>query len=424
MALLRVTPNTQQHHEQPLPTLKPKAVPSKTFEHSPIAGSFDVAVIGLSGRYPKANTLNEFWQLLSAGVDAISEIPAERWDWRDGFGYSRWGGFIEGVDEFDPLFFQISPRDAERMDPQERLFLQIAYACIEDAGYTPLGLSEQRKVGVFVGVMNSLYAARASHWSIANRVSYALDFQGPSLAVDTACSSSLTAIHLALNSLATGESDVALAGGVNLILDSSHFQLLSDMTMISHSPYCRAFGANADGFVDGEGVGAVLLKPLAQAIADDDRIYGVIKASAVNAGGKSNGFTVPNPTAQAQLIANAISRAKIHPRAISYLEAHGTGTALGDPIEISALTKAFQQSAAGSAVETGYCALGSVKSNIGHSESAAGMAGLTKVLLQLQHQQLVPSLHSAQLNPAINFEQTPFFRAATRTSVAKTRVES
>ena len=199
-----------------------------------------------------------------------------------------------------------------------------------------------------------------------------------------------------------------LAGGVNLILDPSHYQLLSDMTMISHSPYCRAFGANADGFVDGEGVGAVLLKPLAQAIADDDRIYGVIKASAVNAGGKSNGFTVPNLTAQAQLIADAISRAKIHPRAVSYLEAHGTGTALGDPIEISALTKAFQQSAADSTVETGYCAIGSVKSNIGHSESAAGMAGLTKVLLQLQHQQIVPSLHSAQLNPAINFEQTPF----------------
>ena len=380
----------------------------------------DVAIIGLSGRYPKAANINEFWRNLLAGRHCITEIPEDRWDWRDYFDeekgkpgshYSRWGGFIDDVDKFDPLFFQISPRDAERMDPQERLFLETAYASIEDAGYTPATLTASRKVGVFVGVMNSMYSGRAGHWSIANRVSYTLNLQGPSLAVDTACSSSLTALHLALDSLYSGGSECAIAGGVNLILDPKHYLLLSEMTMVSASDQCRSFGADADGFVDGEGVGAVVLKPLHKAIADNDHIYGVIKGSMLNAGGKTNGYTVPNPHAQTQLITDALQRAGMHPRTVSYVEAHGTGTALGDPIEIAGLTRAF----AGAAVDNGfdeadtqYCAIGSVKSNIGHCESAAGIAGLTKVLLQMRHGRLAPSLHAETLNPEIDFDNTPF----------------
>jgi len=380
----------------------------------------DVAIIGLSGRYPKAANINEFWRNLLSGRHCIAEIPEDRWDWRDYFDeekgrpgshYSRWGGFIDDVDKFDPLFFQISPRDAERMDPQERLFLETAYASIEDAGYTPATLAASRKVGVFVGVMNSMYSGRAGHWSIANRVSYTLNLQGPSLAVDTACSSSLTALHLALDSLYSGGSECAIAGGVNLVLDPKHYLLLSEMTMVSASDQCRSFGADADGFVDGEGVGAVVLKPLHKAIADNDHIYGVIKGSMLNAGGKTNGYTVPNPHAQTQLIADALQRAGVHPRTVSYVEAHGTGTALGDPIEIAGLTRAF----AGAAVDNGfdeadtqYCAIGSVKSNIGHCESAAGIAGLTKVLLQMRHGRLAPSLHAETLNPEIDFDNTPF----------------
>ncbi|MDD5273733.1 MAG: beta-ketoacyl synthase N-terminal-like domain-containing protein, partial [Methylovulum sp.] len=384
--------------------------------HQPNPGHFPVAIIGLSGRYPQAADIYAFWDNLITGKNCISEIPAERWDWQVyfteekgklGHHYSKWGGFLDDVDKFDPLFFQISPRDAERIDPQERLFLETAYASIEDAGYTPASLCPSRKIGVFVGVMNSLYTGQASHWSVANRVSYTLNCQGPSLAVDTACSSSLTAIHLALESLYTGSSECAIVGGVNLILDPKHYGLLSEMTMISAGSQCRPFAADADGFVDGEGVGAVLLKPLAQAIADHDHIYGVIKASMVNAGGKTNGYTVPNPLAQARLISETLQKAGVSPDAVSYLEAHGTGTVLGDPIEVSALSQAFAASPT-NPKNRQYCALGSVKSNIGHCESAAGIAGLTKVLLQMQHRQLAPSLHATILNPHINFADTPF----------------
>ncbi|MBW4478213.1 MAG: SDR family NAD(P)-dependent oxidoreductase [Tolypothrix brevis GSE-NOS-MK-07-07A] len=372
----------------------------------------DIAIIGLSGRYPQADNINDFWQNLKAGKNCISEIPQERWDWKPYFDaekgkegklYTKWGGFIDDVDKFDPLFFQLSAREAERMDPQERLFLECAYSCIEDAGYTPATLSDSRKVGVFVGVMNSTYPRQPSDWSMANRVSYLFNFQGPSLSVDTACSSSLTALHLAIESLHSGTSECAIAGGVNLILDPIQYLSLSAMTMLSSTNECKPFGDKADGFVDGEGVGAVILKSLAKAKQDGDAIYGIIKGSMINAGGKTNGYTVPNPIAQSQLIQEALARAGVNPRTVSYLEAHGTGTVLGDPIEITALSKAF-----GRTEDKQYCAIGSVKSNIGHTESASGIAGLTKVLLQLKHRQLVPSLHSQQLNPNINFAETPF----------------
>ncbi len=373
----------------------------------------DVAIIGLAGRYPKANNVEEFWGNLEKGINCIVEIPKERWDWRQYFGeekgkedtmYTKWGGFIEDIDKFDPFFFNISPAEAERMDPQERLFLETAYACIEDAGYTPQGLSENKKVGVFVGVMNNHYPTGAKHWSIANRVSYSMNFNGPSMAVDTACSSSLTSIHLALESIHSGTSECAIAGGVNLIVSAEHYLKLSSLTMLSSGDKCKTFGEQADGFVDGEGVGAIILKPLKKAINDGDHIYGVIKGSSVNAGGKTNGYTVPNPNAQNELIIDAYKRANINARYISYIEAHGTGTALGDPIEIASLKKAFEIDTK----EKQFCHIGSVKSNIGHCESAAGIAGVTKVLLQLKYNQLVPSLHSEKLNPNINFNNTPF----------------
>ncbi|MEC0210943.1 type I polyketide synthase [Paenibacillus ehimensis] len=378
------------------------------------SGSKDIAVIGLAGRYPQADHMGEFWENLKRGKHCITEIPEARWNWREhyhpekgrkGSTYSKWGGFVRGIDTFDPLFFHISPKEAEQMDPQERQFLQIVYSSIEDAGYIPEALSRSRKVGVFVGIMNGNYPTGASYWSVANRVSYCLNFTGPSLAVDTACSSSLTAVHLALESLYSGTSDCAIAGGVNFIVDPVHYVRLSEKTMLSGGDQCRAFGDWADGFVGGEGIGAVVLKPLQLAEADGDHIYGVLKGSAINAGGKVKGYTVPNPAIQSQVVMEAIRRAEVDPRAISYVEAHGTGTALGDPIEIEGLRRAFEHNT----LDKQFCAIGSVKSNIGHCESAAGIAGLSKILLQLKHGQLAPSLHAEALNPNIQFGETPFY---------------
>ncbi|WP_327692522.1 SDR family NAD(P)-dependent oxidoreductase [Streptomyces sp. NBC_00459] len=389
-----------------------------------------IAVIGLAGRYPGAATPEELWTRVHGGENCIGEflpgrghgqpetgadLPDRRW----------WAGLIDDADAFDPLFFGIAPVEAESMDPQERVFLETVWATLEDAGWPPGRLAEQSNpVGVFVGVMHSDYewmggraaglgvanSARSSHWSIANRVSYILDLRGPSLTVNTACSSSLTAVHLACESLRAGDCSTAIVGGVNLILDTSHLRTLSDAGMTSPGDSCRSFGLGADGFVDGEGVGAVLLKPLSRAVADGDRIHGVIRASAVNSGGKTGGYTVPSQQAQAEVITAGLRRAGIDPRTVGCVEAHGTGTPLGDPIEISGLVKAFR-TRIDDGLEQGLarCAVGSVKSNIGHLESAAGIAGLTKVLMQLRHRTIAPSLHSAELNPDIDFADGPFY---------------
>lgn len=391
--------------------------------------SSDIAIIGLSGRYPMADNPDQFWDNLIHSRNCITSIPEDRWPLEPFFdpdnrssrqSYTKWGGFIRGIKKFDPLFFNISPLEAEQMDPQSRLFLETSWEVIEDAGYSIKELIRKSgKVGVFVGVMNNGYSqvrgnawlkgksagAGAAYWSIANRVSYCFDFYGPSLAVDTACSSSATAIHLACESLKRGESAVAIAGGVNLISHPSQFSELSEMKMLSKSDKLRAFGEGGDGFVDGEGVGAVLLKPLEEAKKDNDRIYGVIKSTSVNAGGKTSGFTVPNPNAQSDVITDAIEKANISPETISYIEAHGTGTSLGDPIEIVGLNNSFQSFTD----KKQFCAIGSVKSNIGHLESAACIAGLTKVLLQFRHHKKVPSLHADTINPRIRFADTPFY---------------
>jgi acyl transferase domain-containing protein/SAM-dependent methyltransferase/acyl carrier protein len=386
----------------------------------------DIAIIGVSGRYPHAREWRDLWTVLAAGRDCITEIPPERWDYRryydpvkgrPGRTYGKWGGFIDGHDEFDPLFFNISPREAEMMDPQERLFLQAAWHAIEDAGYRKSDL-EREPVGVFAGAMWAHYqmvgvneclagageAPTALHASIANRVSYCFNFRGPSISLDTMCSSSLTALHLACESLRRDECTVALAGGVNVCAHPVKYQLLAQNGMLATDGRCRSFGARGDGYVPGEGVGVLLLKPLHQALRDGDHVYGVIKGSVVNHGGKTNGYTVPNPLAQADVIRTALRRAAVEPASISYVEAHGTGTALGDPIEINGLERAF----AGAWPGAGSCAVGSIKSNIGHLESAAGVAAITKVLLQFMHEKLAPSLHSTELNPNIDFSRSPF----------------
>ncbi|WP_327070808.1 SDR family NAD(P)-dependent oxidoreductase [Kitasatospora sp. NBC_01302] len=406
--------------------IAPEPEPEPVPENEPAPENDAIAIIGLAGRYPMADDLDEFWTNLLQGRDCISEIPEDRWDrdrWYDpdpaapGRAHTRWGGFLRDVDRFDPLFFGISPRQAELMDPQERLFLQSAWHVLEDAGYRRAELSG-RPVGVYVGVMYGEYQFHgaldvlgtggpltgSSFATIANRVSYTLGLSGPSLALDTMCSSSLTAIHLACESLRRGESELAIAGGVNVSVHPYKYAFLSQGRFLSSDGRCRAFGEGGDGYVPGEGVGAVLLKPYRQALADGDRIHGVVLGSAINHGGRTNGYTVPSPHAQQRAVSAAMAQAGLAPEQIGYIEAHGTGTSLGDPIELTGLTNAYRSAGA----EPGRWPIGSVKSNVGHLESAAGMAGLTKVLLQFAHHTLVPSLHSAELNPNIDFDRSPF----------------
>lgn len=404
---------------EPVAEISPTAAPSRN------TSGDNIAIVGIAGRYPGANDLHELWRHLLAGHDLVTEIPG-RWSMETVGSetnpvYAKWGGFINDFDRFDPLFFGISPRDAERMDPQERLFLQTAWHTLEDAGYTPESLSGERdgsgkrkRVGVIVGVMYGeyqLYGADAkdtitnsSYSSIANRVSYCLDFDGPSFAIDSMCSSSLTSVSLACDQLRSRRCDAVIAGGVNLSIHPHKYRMLCELNFASTDGRCRSFGEGGDGYVPGEGVGAVLLKRLEDAERDGDHIYAVIQGSDLGHGAKTSGYTVPNADAQAEVIRNAFERSGVDVSRLSYLEAHGTGTSLGDPIEIRGMSKALVP-----LFEDGQqCAVGSIKSNIGHLESAAGIAALSKVVLQLQHQKLVPSIHSETLNGNIDFSKTPF----------------
>ncbi len=396
------------------------------------AGPLDIAIIGMSGRYPQARNIDEYWQVLRDGRDCITEVPRERWDWRDYYSEdpaqakghsSKWGGFISDVDKFDPQFFNISPRIAPYVDPQERLILEEAWKALEDAGYRREDFQQQSgdeawsPVGVYIGAMYGeyqLFGAEASLSgrrlgfagnlaSIANRLSYVLNLNGPSMMVDTMCSSSLTCLHLACQDLAAGRTNYGIAGGVNVTIHPNKYLMLSGGQFLSASGRCESFGEGGAGYIPSEGVGVALLKRLADAERDGDHIHGVIRGSAVNHGGRTHGYSVPNPKAQEQVIVQALREARIDPRTGSYIEAHGTGTKLGDPIEIAALAKAF-----GRQPNDLRCWIGSAKSNIGHCESAAGIAGLTKVLLQMKHRQIAPSLHSRVLNPHIDFAATPF----------------
>jgi polyketide synthase PksL len=385
--------------------------------------SSDIAIIGMSGLFPEAPDIDTFWDNLVQGKDCITEVPKERWDWRNLT--VRWGGFIDNVDQFDASFFNISPREAELIDPQQRLFLQTVWKTIEDAGYTPSTLSEL-KTGLFVGVFNHDYAellqenevmdayltTGTMHSMIANRISYLLNLRGPSEAIDTACSSSLVAIHQAVHSILQGDCTIAIAGGVNTLITPRSFISAQKAGMLSEDGRCKTFDKDANGYVRGEGVGAILLKKLSQALLDGDHIYGVIKGTAVNHGGHVNTLTAPNPNAQAEVIISACQRACVAIDTIQYIETHGTGTPLGDPIEINGLKKAFQQLAMEQKIGSlpkQYCGLGAVKTNIGHLESAAGIAGVIKILLAMHHEILPANLHLNELNPYIEIEESPFF---------------
>ncbi len=386
----------------------------------------DAAIIGLACRFPGASDAAGFWRNLSDGVCSIVEIPPDRWPagLHDGVlnddrqrSAVRWGGFIDGVDRFDPLFFGISPKEAEVMDPQQRLFLEEAWHALEDAGLTRDALRGSA-CGVFVGVGQGDYvhllprdgAGLSGQMLLGNttsilaaRIAYFLDLKGPSLALDTACSSALVAVHYAARSIRDGECELALAGGVSLMLTPQMHLMTAASGMLAADGRCKTFDDDADGFVPGEGVGVVVMKRLDQALADGDRIYGVIAGSAVNQDGRTSSITAPSAASQARLEGGLYTAAGIDAGRIGYVESHGTGTKLGDPIEISALTEAFAAVGA-----TGPCAIGSVKTNIGHTLAAAGSAGLIKVLLAMHHATVPPSLFFARPNAHIRFEDTPF----------------
>ena len=386
-----------------------------------------IAVIGIGCRFPGANNPELFWQLLHNGTDAITEIPPSRWDLssfyspkqvESGKMYTRWGGFLEQVDQFEPSFFGISPREAQRMDPQQRLVLEVSWEALESAGIVPEKLSGSR-TGVFIGISNSDYnrllyknfstiapynSTGTAFCVAANRLSYALNLKGPSVAIDTACSSSLVAAHFACQSLESGESDLSLVGGVNLMLSPEGHITFSQARMMAADGRCKTFDASADGYVRGEGCGVVVLKRLADAQRDEDNILAVIKGSAINQDGMTNGLTAPNGPSQRAVICQALERAGVTPDQISYVEAHGTGTSLGDPIEFKSLKAVLMQERSPDQP----CWLGSVKTNIGHLESAAGVAGLIKVVLAMQHREIPPHLHLNQLNPYVSLEGTTF----------------
>ncbi len=363
----------------------------------------DIAIVGLDCRFPKADDPAALWKLLLDGADAIDEIPAERWNAAelldDGAVNHRAGGLISDADAFDNDFFGIAPREAEAMDPQQRLLLQTAWRALENATLDPRGQAGSN-TGVFVGVMANEWAhlhmsdyreitaqdgSGNGYFMTANRLSYQLDFKGPSLAVDTACSSSLVAVHLAVQALRNGECDQALAAGVNLTLTPALNVFYTKAGLAAPDGRCKPFSGKADGIGRGEGVAVVVLRRLADAVAAGLPIYAVIKGSAVNSDGRSNGITAPNRWAQQQVAATACQTAGIEPEQISFIEAHGTGTLLGDMIEAKALAHAHRSR------RDAPCAIGSIKGNLGHTEGAAGIAGLIKVVLSLHHRVVPPS---------------------------------
>ena len=388
----------------------------------------DIAVIGISGRFPDAPDVEQFWQNLVAGRDSVREVPASRWVTTKYYdpdpaapakSYCKWAGLLDEVECFDPLFFNISPFEAEFMDPQQRLFVQEAWHAFEDAGYGPSTLSGKR-CGVFVGVSSGDYQFLLMEAGLgtdayvllgniiailAGRIGYALNLKGPSLAIDTASSSSLVAVHHACQSIRTGESEIALAGGVAVLATPYTHILTAKTGALTRTGKCHTFDQSADGFVPAEGVAAILLKPLDKALADGDHIYGVIKGSACNQDGSTNGITAPSSESQKNMQLRVYRESGIDPSTVSYVECHGTGTKLGDPIEIAALTESFRTYTN----EKQFCAIGSSKTNIGHALAACGIIGLVKVLLCLDRKQIPASLHFHNPNKHIAFEESPFY---------------
>ncbi len=384
-----------------------------------------IAIIGIGCRFPGGvNDVESFWKLLAEGREAVCEVPPDRWNIERfydaepgiaGKSVAKRGGFVEGIDQFDPQFFGISPREAPYIDPQQRLLLETAWEAMEDAGLV-LDLENGTDVAVFAGVSHNDYQViqgtpwdstgisphsptGSAHSIAANRISYCFNLHGPSMAVDTACSSALTAVHMACEHIRAGRCSTALAGGVTVMITPGGFIGFSQATMLSPDGHCKAFDASANGFVRGEGAGMVLLKSLSQAIADGDTIHAVILGTAVNQDGHTNGISLPCPDAQARLVRDACKDAGIDPAEIGYVEAHGTGTAVGDPIEAHALAEALCPD------RTTPLAMGSVKTNLGHLETAAGIAGLVKAVLVLKRAQIPASLHFETPNPHIDFDK-------------------
>jgi len=388
-------------------------------------GDDAIAVIGLGCRFPgDIHGPEALWEFLSEGRSAVSQVPPTRWSWYDDgsaegaaalAGTTRWGSYLSDIDEFDAEFFEISPSEADKMDPQQRLLLEVTYEALEHAGIRPDSL-RRTQTGVFAAACLGEYAVMASKdlsevnaYSgtggalsiIANRVSYYFDLRGPSVTIDTACSSSLVALHLACQSLRTGDSDLALASGVNVILSPAVTRSFDQAEAMSQSGRCHAFDARADGFVRGEGCGVAVLKRLSDAQRDGDRVLAVVRGSAVNQDGRSNGLMAPNPAAQMAVLRSAYAAAGVEPREVDYVETHGTGTLLGDPIEARALGAVLGKGRAADAP----LLLGAVKSNLGHLEAAAGIAGFTKAVLALQHNRIPANLGYRNPNPHIPFDK-------------------
>ena len=376
-----------------------------------------IAIVGMAGRFPQADSVEEFWELLRTGRDGVTSIPAERFDPAvlEAASVPTQGGFLTGIDRFDAAFFGVPPREAENLDPQQRLLLESAWHALEDAAIDPAGLRGTR-TGVFVGVsyadyarvlaaggaagVDAYYGTGTALNAAAGRLAFTLGLSGPALAVDTACSSSLVAVHLAVRSLRAGESDTALVGGVNILLDPASWMAVGQAHMLGAGGRCRTFSADADGFVRAEGCGVLVLKRLADARRDGDRVLAVVRGTAVNSDGASSGLTAPNGSAQEALLATALADAGLSGADVSYLEAHGTGTSLGDPVELRAAWRVL-----GPGRRPGRpLRVGSVKSNIGHCESAAGLAAVVKTVLALRHGTLPGNLHFADPNPQIPWD--------------------
>lgn len=395
--------------------------PAPTAASAPL----DIAVVGIACRFPGADGPEDFWELLREGRCAIREVPVDRWDadaWYDPDPgapermTTRFGGFVEEIDRFDHTLFGIAAREARRIDPQQRMLLEATALALDDAG-VPVERLRGEPVGVFVGISaqdwalvsleagetDPYVATGASAAIAANRISYALDLRGPSLTVDTACSSSLVAVHLACQSIASGESSLALAGGAGAVLSPWAMAAYGKLVPLCPDARCKAFAANADGVGRGEGAGLLVLRRLADALADGDGVYAVLRGSAVGQDGHSNGLTAPSRFAQERILRAAYRRSGVSPGDVGLIEAHGTGTPLGDPIEAAALGSVLSEDRPLDRV----CPIGSVKTNLGHLEAAAGIAGLIKALLALQHAQVPPSLHFDLPNPAIPFERMP-----------------
>ncbi|WP_405789790.1 SDR family NAD(P)-dependent oxidoreductase [Streptomyces sp. NBC_01367] len=382
------------------------------------AAAEDMAVIGLALALPGAPDPERLWSLLAGSGEEIRPAPAHRWGPYTGGHEPDVGGFLDNVEEFDARFFDFFPKQAEVLDPQARWLLRTTWEALESAGLPPRQLSSS--TGVFVGASYQHYkdyniapeldapSGLGNHNAfLANRVSYFLDLHGPSMTIDTLCSSSLVALHTAVRSIRNGECEQAIVAGVRVAMSPLHYVAMRNLRALSPSGASRPFDAGADGFVPGEGVVTVVVKPLRAALRDGDRVRGVIKGSAVNHGGRTSGLTVPSSAAQQEVISAALRDAGVSAESIGLVEAHGTGTGLGDPIEIEGLTRAWR----GVTERSQFCAVGSLKGNVGHLEPAAGLAGLVKVLLAMEHGVVPPSLHVVRPNDHIRFEETPFYLA-------------